>query len=343
MLNYIIDRKHDICHVLMTGWGVYSRPKLNSKSMVNIVLKEKPFTREWFQTYALLIGGAFVLALGYSCFMAPYKIVPGGIYGITIVLQHKWGFPIGMAALCFNLPLSLLGMKVLGSGFGVKTFICFILVAVFSDSLPAILLTLMGEPIPTDPMVSLDPFKLGDEVLLACIFGGVVMGTGVGMILKTRASSGGTDVLSNILHRWTHRPLGQLQMSVDSCIVIFGFLMFQDWKVPMYSWLSIFLMGKTIDMILQGFNNEKSFFIISDKVEEIRMYILNDLHRGGSIVPIQGMYNRVEKEMIMTMINRRQMATLQQAIYKIDPNAFVTIFDANQILGKGFKRLEAED
>ena len=218
-----------------------------------------------------------------------------------------------LAALCFNLPLSLLGLRVLGSGFGVKTFICFILVAVFSDSLPAILLTLMGEPIPTDPLVALDPFKLGDEVLLACIFGGVVMGVGVGMIMKSRASSGGTDVLSNILHKWTHRPLGQLQMMVDSCIVIFGFLMFQDWKVPMYSWLSIFLMGKTIDMILQGFNAEKSFFIISDKIEEIRAYILNDLHRGGSIVPIQGMYNRSEKEMIMTMVNRRQMATLQQA------------------------------
>lgn len=310
--------------------------------MVNILLKEKPFTREWFRTYALLIGGAFVLALGYSCFMAPYKIVPGGIYGITIVLQHKWGFPIGMAALCFNLPLSLLGLRVLGAGFGVKIFICFILVAVFSDSLPTLLLTLMGEPIPTDPMVTLDPFKLGDEVLLACIFGGVVMGVGVGMIMKSRASSGGTDVFSNILHKWTHRPLGQLQMMVDSCIVIFGFLMFQDWKVPMYSWLSIFLMGKTIDIILQGVNAEKSFFIISDKAEEIRMYVLNDLHRGGSILPIQGMYNRAEKEMIMTMVNRRQMVTLQQAIYKIDPNAFVTIFDANQILGKGFKRLDAE-
>lgn len=310
--------------------------------MVNILLKEKPFTREWFRTYALLIGGAFVLALGYSCFMAPYKIVPGGIYGITIVLQHKWGFPIGMAALCFNLPLSLLGLRVLGASFGVKTFICFILVAVFSDSLPTLLLTLMGEPIPTDPMVTLDPFKLGDEVLLACIFGGVVMGVGVGMIMKSRASSGGTDAFSNILHKWTHRPLGQLQMMVDSCIVIFGFLMFQDWKVPMYSWLSIFLMGKTIDIILQGVNAEKSFFIISDKAEEIRMYVLNDLHRGGSILPIQGMYNRAEKEMIMTMVNRRQMVTLQQAIYKIDPNAFVTIFDANQILGKGFKRLDAE-
>lgn len=310
--------------------------------MVNILLKEKPFTREWSGRMRYSSGELLCWLWGIVVLWLPYKIVPGGIYGITIVLQHKWGFPIGMAALCFNLPLSLLGLRVLGSGFGVKTFICFILVAVFSDSLPAILLTLMGEPIPTDPLVALDPFKLGDEVLLACIFGGVVMGVGVGMIMKSRASSGGTDVLSNILHKWTHRPLGQLQMMVDSCIVIFGFLMFQDWKVPMYSWLSIFLMGKTIDMILQGFNAEKSFFIISDKIEEIRAYILNDLHRGGSIVPIQGMYNRSEKEMIMTMVNRRQMATLQQAIYKIDPNAFVTIFDANQILGKGFKRLDAE-
>ncbi len=307
--------------------------------MVSTLLKEKPFTREWFKTYALLVGGAFILALGYSCFMAPYKIVPGGIYGITIVLQHKWGFPIGMAALCFNLPLSLLGMRVLGAGFGLKTFICFILVAIFSDSLPTLFLTLMGEPIPTDPMVTLDPFKLGDDVLLACIFGGVIMGTGVGMIMKSRASSGGTDVLANILHKWTHRSLGQMQMAVDFIIVLFGFLMFKDWKVPMYSWLVIFLMGKTIDMILQGFDNEKSVFIISEKIEDIRAYILKELHRGGSIILIQGMYNRSDKEMIMTMVNRRQMVALQQAIYKIDPDAFVTIIDASQILGKGFQQL----
>ena len=307
--------------------------------MVSTLLKEKPFTRGWFKTYALLVGGAFILALGYSCFMAPYKIVPGGIYGITIVLQHKWGFPIGMAALCFNLPLSLLGMRVLGAGFGLKTFICFILVAIFSDSLPTLFLTLMGEPIPTDPMVTLDPFKLGDDVLLACIFGGVIMGTGVGMIMKSRASSGGTDVLANILHKWTHRSLGQMQMAVDFIIVLFGFLMFKDWKVPMYSWLVIFLMGKTIDMILQGFDNEKSVFIISEKIEDIRAYILKELHRGGSIIAIQGMYNRSDKEMIMTMVNRRQMVALQQAIYKIDPDAFVTIIDASQILGKGFKQL----
>jgi uncharacterized membrane-anchored protein YitT (DUF2179 family) len=101
-------------------------------------------------------------------------------------------------------------------------------------------------------------------------------------------------------------------------------------------------MGKTIDLILQGFSNEKTFFIISDKVEELRRFILDSMRRGGSIVPIQGMYNRAGKEMIMTVVSRREMMTLQQAIYKIDPAAFVTIIDAKEILGEGFKRLGDE-
>jgi uncharacterized membrane-anchored protein YitT (DUF2179 family) len=268
--------------------------------------------------------------------MAPYKIVPGGIYGISIVLHHEWGFPIGLAALCFNLPLSLAGMKVLGPRFGMKTFACFLLVALFSDTIPW-MLARAGE---MDP---LDPLGLGDEMLLACIFGGAVMGVGVGMILKTRASSGGTDVLSAMLHRWTRRPMGQLQMMVDSVIVIFGLVMFRDWKVPMYSWLAIFVMGKTIDAILQGFSNEKTFFIISDKAEELRRFILDSMKRGGSIVPVEGMYRRDSKEMIMTVVSRREMATLQRAIYKIDPRAFVTIIDAKEILGEGFKRLASDE
>lgn len=310
--------------------------------MVVKISREKPFSKEWFATYALLVGGAFVLAFGYSCFMSPYRIVPGGIYGISIVLQHTLGFPLGMAALCFNLPLSLIGMKLLGPQFGVKTFICFLLVAFFSDTIPWALMTLTGEPVPTGPGVVLDPLKLGDDPLLACIFGGAVIGVGVGMILKTRASSGGTDVLSAILHKVTRRPLGQLQMIIDSCIVIFGFLAFQDWKVPMYSWLTIFLMGKTIDVILQGFSNEKTFFIISEKTEEVRRFVLENMKRGGSILPIQGMYNRTEKEMIMTVVSRREMASLQHGIYQIDPHAFVTIIDAKEILGQGFKPLSDE-
>jgi Uncharacterized conserved protein len=276
-------------------------------------------------TYLWLVLGAFILALGYTYFMAPYKIVPGGIYGISIVLHHKFGFPIGLAALCFNLPLAIIGLKVLGSQFGFKTFLCFFLVAGFTDGLRFVF--------------GADPFSLHEEVLLASVFGGVVMGIGVGLILKARASSGGTDVLSAILNKYTHLPTGQLQMIIDSCIVIVGLIAFKDWKIPFYSWITIFLMGRMIDMVLQGFSNEKTLFIVSEKSEEIRRFIIEELKRGGSLVPIRGMYNFAEKDMIMTVVNRREMIVLQQAVFRIDADAFVTILEAKEIYGRGFKQV----
>lgn len=295
--------------------------------------REKIFSAQWFQTYATLFLGAMVIATGYTFFMTPYKIVPGGIYGISTILHYQFGFPIGMAALCFNLPLSIWGVKVLGKQFGVKTFICFLWVAMFADGMP-LALEWLGVEHPSDP------FQLQDEVLLASIFGGVIMGIGAGLILKTRSSSGGTDVLSSVLNKITRKPIGMLQMSIDSIIVVCGLLVFQDWKVPFYSWLSIFLMGKVIDIVLQGYSSDKTFFIVSEKSEEIRFYILKELHRGGSMIPVNGMYNRTEKEMIMTVVNRKEVVTLQRAIYKIDPNAFTTIMDAKEILGQGFKKME---
>ena len=265
--------------------------------------------------------------------MTPYKIVPGCIYGISTILHYQLGFPIGMAALCFNLPLSLWGVKVLGKQFGLKTFICFLLVAMFADGMP-LFLKACGHPHPYDP------FQLQDEVLLASVFGGVVIGIGAGLILKTRSSSGGTDVLSSILNKLTRKPIGMLQMTVDSVIVLCGLIVFQDWKVPFYSWLTIFLMGKVIDIVIQGYSSDKTFFIVSEKTEEIRNYILTELHRGGSIVPVNGMFNRTEKEMIMTVVNRREVVTLQRAIFKIDPKAFTTIMEAKEIIGQGFKTID---
>lgn len=287
---------------------------------------EKKMSLEWFKSYLNLILGTFLLAVGYTFFMTPYKIIPGGIYGISIILHYQLGFPIGIAALCFNLPLSLWGVKVLGRSFGLKTFICFILVAVFADTLPLIF--------------GVDPFNLHDEVLLAAIFGGVIMGAGVGLILKARASSGGTDVLSSIIHKLTYRPIGSIQMTIDSIIVMAGLIVFQDWKIPLYSWLVIFIMGRVIDGVLQGYSSEKTFFIVTDKIEEVRFFILHELKRGGTIVPVNGMFNRSEKEMIITVVSRRQIVILHSTVAKLDPNAFIIVLDANKTIGKGFKKFE---
>ncbi len=288
-------------------------------------LKDSVFSKDWFLSYLNLIIGTFILALGYAFFMTPYKIIPGGIYGIAIVLHHKFGFPVGMSALCFNLPLTLLGLKLLGSRFGVKTFVGFILTALFTDGL----IYFIGD----------DPLNLHDEVLLASIFGGVIMGVGVGLIFKARASSGGSDVVASILSKYTKIPLGTQLMIVDSCIVVLGFLVFQDWKIPLYSWLTIFIMGRVIDTVLTGFSDDKAIFIISNKSEEIRKIIVEDLKRGGTILNGKGMYTRGEKEILFTVVNRRYIPDLHRFIFNIDPHAFITIVDAQEIIGEGFKSL----
>ena len=309
--------------------------------------KDKIFSTRWFQTWGTLLLGSFVIAVGYTFFMTPYQIVPGGIYGISTILAWKLGFPIGMTALCFNLPLSLIGFKILGKDFGLRTFICFWIVAFVADGFPWMLENVWGytAELARDPLQLVkggmsDPNSAKEGVLLASIFGGVVIGVGAGLIFKTRSSSAGTDVVATILHKWTRRPLGMMQMMVDLIIVVLGFLAFSDWKTPFYSLITIFIMGKVIDIVIGGYSSDKTFFIVSEKTEELRLYIIKELHRGGSIIPVNGMWNRSEKEMIMTVVTRKEVTTLQRAIQQIDPKAFTTILNAQEIMGRGFKAMQ---
>jgi uncharacterized membrane-anchored protein YitT (DUF2179 family) len=127
---------------------------------------------------------------------------------------------------------------------------------------------------------------------------------------------------------------------VDSAIVLIGLLVFADWKIPLYSWIVIFVTGKVIDVVLQGISYDKTLFIISEKFEEIRDRIIVDLNRGGTYIPGKGMYNGSDKTIIFTVVNRREMAILEEFIHEIDPHAFVTVLEANEILGEGFKSLK---
>lgn len=184
-----------------------------------------------------------------------------------------------------------------------------------------------------------DPLGLANELLMSCVFGGVLIGFGLGLIFKSKASSGGSDIVAMIIAKYTRLPLGQLLIYVDSAIVLFGLLVFRDWRIPMYSWIVIFITGKVIDITMQGISYDKSLFIISDHFEEIRNKIINDLNRGGTYIPGKGMYNKEEKTIIFTVLTRRELAILEEYIHQIDPKAFVTVTDANEILGEGFKSL----
>lgn len=303
---------------------------------MTFITKEKLFTKEWFKVYSLIVIGTFIMAAGFVLFINPYKIVPGGVYGIAIVIHYLtegaftfWplGIPIGLLGLAMDIPLTLTGMKILGPRFGVKTIVGFILTASFMD----LLTWFIGRN---------DPLELGDQILLASIFGGVMIGFGLGLIFRSRATSGGTDIVAMIINKYTGLPLGQLLIIVDSVIVLIGLAAFGDWKIPLYSWIVIFITGKVIDITLRGISYEKTMFIISDKHEEIRQKIIVDLDRGGTMFVGKGMYSEQEKNMIYTNVSRREYQILKDYIRETDPDAFVTVIDANEILGHGFKPLK---
>jgi uncharacterized membrane-anchored protein YitT (DUF2179 family) len=289
------------------------------------LIKEKPFTRKWFISHILILVGSFILASGFVLFITPYKIIPGGVYGISIVLHYLFGTPIGLVALCFDIPLTIIGIKILGPRFGYKTVLGFSLTAIFTDTLTYIW--------------GFEPLVKGDA-LLSSIFGGVMVGLGLGLIFRSKATSGGSDIVAMIIAKYTRLPLGMLMIYVDSAVVLVGLLVFRDWKIPLYSWIVIFITGKVIDIVMTGMSSDKSIFIISEKHEEIREKIINNLNRGGTYIEGKGMFNMAERKIIFTVVSRRELFLLEEYIHEIDPNAFLTVLDATEIFGEGFRSLK---
>jgi uncharacterized membrane-anchored protein YitT (DUF2179 family) len=291
------------------------------------VTKEKLFSKKWFYSYSLIVIGAFILAAGFVFFITPYKLVPGGVFGVGIVLYHLLGIPVGLTGLAFNIPLTIVGIKLLGPRFGVKTVVGFVLTSVFIDGLTY----LIG-----------DMALVEDDALLSSIFGGVLIGFGLGLIFKAKASSGGTAILSQIVAKYTRMPLGQTLIIIDSIIVLLGLVAFGDWKIPLYSWIVIFITGKVIDITMEGMSYEKTIFIISDKYEEIRHKIIHDIRRGGTYIEGKGMYNNTDKKIIFVNVTRRELSILTEFVHEVDPKAFLTVIEASEILGEGFKPLESK-
>ncbi|HQB79338.1 MAG TPA: YitT family protein [Tenuifilaceae bacterium] len=298
--------------------------------------KEKPFSKQWFKSYGLITLGSFILAAGFVLFVDPHRIAPGGVYGIGIIVHYLTkgvfaafpdGLPIGAVGLVLNIPLTIIGIKVLGPRFGVKTIVGFVLTSVFIDAQHYV----FGyEPLVNNP-------------LLSSIYGGVLIGFGLGLIFKTRATSGGSDIIAMIIAKYTRLPLGQLMIYVDSAIVLIALVAFGDWEIPLYSWIVIYITGKVIDMTISGANFDKALLIISDKYEEIRHKLMFDLERGGTLINGVGMWEGQERKIIYTTLSRREVHMIKDFIIEIDPNAFVTVIDANEILGYGFKSLEKVD
>lgn len=281
-----------------------------------------PFFRHNVVDYSLILIGAFLQALSYVVFLAPYKIVPGGVYGISIVLHYiskgvfsffPDGLPMGATALCFNIPLMFLAMRKIGLASGPKTVVTFLLISFFTDLLSYFI---------AEPLVENDAF-------IAAFYGGAVLGMGVTCVFKAQSTSAGTDVLARVIAKNSNVKVSNMIIVLDSMIVLLGLVAFQDWAVPLYSWFTIFVYGKIVEMF-QSENPSRAVFIVSQNTAALKEVIVHKLGMRGTFIHGKGMYEGHEMEIIFTIADRKDLPKLKDEIREVDPHAFVSSMHASK-------------
>ncbi|MBR0176412.1 MAG: YitT family protein [Bacteroidales bacterium] len=303
-------------------------------------------------SYALLVLGSALFAIGDVMFVNPYHLAPGGVYGLANVFNALWGWKISVSGIAMDIPLLIIGTIILGPKFGIKTIISVILIPVFTyilESTWGYAPVIHGGSVVADTQSALYYIaKDGSQswfmpdMVLNTIVSGLIYGVAIGVIFRAGATSGGSDIISMIIHKYTKISLGTLVMIVDSIISLSTLLAFEDIRLPIYSILLIYIEGKIIDLVVEGVKSYKTAFVVTDKIEEVRNFILKDLDRSGTVFAGSGLYQGAERKMIYVTLNRSDLVKLKANLRFLDPNAFVNVIESSEIMGNGFKALPTE-
>ena len=300
----------------------------------------------------LLILGSALFAVGDVMFVNPYHLAPGGVYGLANVFNALWGWKISVAGVCMDIPLLIIGTIILGPKFGVKTVVSVILIPVFTFILETTwgyAPVIHGGAVAPETQSALYYLaKDGSQswfmpdMFLNTVVAGLIYGVAIGVIFRAGATSGGSDIISMIIHKYTKISLGTLVLIVDSCISLTTLIAFEDIRLQIYSIIIILIESKIIDLVVDGMKSYKTMFIVTDELEAVRDYILNDLERGGTCLTGTGLYQGNERKMIYVTLDRADMVKLKSNLHRLDPKAFVNIMESSEILGYGFKALPKE-
>lgn len=269
-----------------------------------------------------IIVGCVVCALSYAVFLIPHQIVPGGITGIAMLLHFLYHSPVGIVTIILNIPLFLIALKVLGLRFGLKSviaiFITYILVDFFTYTLKI-----------TTPT---------DNIILGALYGGLLLGLGLGLVFRGEASTGGTDIVGQILTRYSNLSIGMWIMIVDFVVITLAGVITGSIELALLGYLALFLSSKVIDLVLEGMNYARAVFIISDKHEKLTDEIYEKMKRGVTILDGYSPYTKEKKPVIMCVITKKETHSFKSLIKGIDNKAFVILTDVFEVLGQGFRR-----
>lgn len=283
-------------------------------------IKRKLAIKKYTYEILLLIIGCFIMACGTSFFLLPNQLSSGGFAGLATISYYLLGIPLGTAMFVLNIPLLILTYIRLGKELLIKSLLGTGMLALFIDIL--------------------DKFPaLTDDRFLASIYGGIAMGLGTSIILKSTSSTGGTDLLSYIIRSYKpHYRASTLIVGIDIIIITLNMIFLRNIEIGLYSAITIYLMGKMIDIVFEGVNFTKVMFIISNKYEKIAKEIGDKIDRGSTGIYAKGMYSNKEKMMLLCVGSRNEIAKIKQITVGIDPRAFIIISNARETWGKGFKK-----
>ena len=280
---------------------------------------KRPVAAERFFSYAQIILGALVGGAAYPLFMTPNKIAPGGITGIATILNHLFHWPVGTVTLILNIPLFLISYRAMGRIFAFRSLVATLFFTLFIDTLPL-------QPMTNDP-------------LLGALYGGVMLGCGLGLIMRGGATSGGSDMVAKMVNkRFQFISTGSFLFAIDFAVVVSaGFLI--GATEALYALICIFLSAKVMDTVIIGFSSNKACFIISSHWQTISDRIMRDMDRGVTQLTARGAYTGAERPTLLCVIGRSEIMALKRILREEDEKAFVIIVEAHEAIGDGFTHL----
>lgn len=287
--------------------------------ILKAIIKE---LKDW-RLYIGIFVGCILGGIGLALFLVPNNIASGGVTGAAMVINNFVPtIPVGLMSIILNIPIFILCLVILGTSFGVKSFIATLILG-FSIDIFSVF------TIPTH------------DLLLASIFGGLFLGLGIGIVIKSNATTGGTDLLAKIVHKViSFVSVGQILLVIDVVILISASIAFKSVEIGLYAAISLYITSAVIDGVIVGINFSKAAYIISDHSEQIAEAIMTDLDRGVTGLNGRGMFSKEDKTVLLCVLRKREIPKLRRLVKDVDHNAFVFLSEAREVFGEGFESHE---
>jgi uncharacterized membrane-anchored protein YitT (DUF2179 family) len=282
--------------------------------------------------YLLIVFSSIIQAIALRLFFIPANLASGGVSGISQLLNHFTGWPIGLMVLIGNVPLFVLGWRFLGGHrFALRTAVAIITYSLFTDLLIKIPLFNYYANILIE--------DLKGDIFLNSLYGAIIGGIGYGLVYRARGTSGGSDILARILNNWRGISMTQSYLIVDTLVIMSAGFVF-GWKEALYAMITLYVSGIVSETVLEGGATVRTAMIVTNKVDEISARIFEELERGVTVLDATGAYTGESRPVLYCVIGRAEVAALKAIVHEIDPNAFMVIGVAHEALGEGFKPLK---